>query len=99
MAGTPPALPACAPSCSKGVLPAYSAVERAIMSQIRVECYAGYRGEQEPRVLVIDGRRLSVEAITFRSIEPTGRRFRVRCEDGRQYDLFHEEATGDWRRA
>ncbi len=67
------------------------------MSQIQVECYAGYRGEQEPRALVIEGRRLAVEEIVSRSIEPAGRRFGVRCTDGRRYQLFHEEATGVWR--
>jgi len=66
------------------------------MAEIEVECYAGYRGDEEPRSLVIDGRRLLVQEIVRRWRDVNGRRFRVRCKDGREYDLSHDESTGLW---
>jgi hypothetical protein len=46
---------------------------------IRVECYAGYRGEQEPIAFWLGDRRLAVQAIVDRWFAPTRRWFRVGC--------------------
>lgn len=66
------------------------------MSEVEVECYAGYRGDEEPRTLIIEGRRLMVQQILRRWRGTAGRYFRVRASDGREYELLHEEATGLW---
>ncbi|HXK60470.1 MAG TPA: hypothetical protein PLP42_11315 [Acidobacteriota bacterium] len=66
------------------------------MTDIQVECYAGYRGDEEPRVLVRDGHRLPVLVILRRWRDTNGRGFRVRCVDGCEYEIFYDEAAGSW---
>src|SRR3970282_2185388 len=38
--------------------------------KIRVECYAGYRGEEEPRAFTLGERRMEVRAILDRWLAP-----------------------------
>ena len=64
--------------------------------EIRVECYAGHRGEEEPRAFTIGGRRVEVIEIMDRWLSPDHRYFKVRGSDGSLYLLRHDEATGDW---
>lgn len=66
---------------------------------IRVECYAGYRGEQEPIAFWLGGRRLEARAIVDRWAGPGQRWFRVDAGDGHLYVLRHDEATGEWELA
>lgn len=66
------------------------------MNDFEVECYSGCRGEEEPRAIVREGRRLRVEQIEARWIGVAGRYFRVRCSDGRVYDLLYQESEGRW---
>jgi hypothetical protein len=61
-----------------------------------VECYAGYRAEQEPRAFVLHGRRLRVLGIAEQWVEPGTRCFRVRAEDGHQYLLRYEAHRDAW---
>ena len=63
---------------------------------IRVECYAGYRGEQEPIAFWLGTRRLAVHAVTDRWFAPSQRWFRVDADDGDMYVLRHDEESGDW---
>jgi hypothetical protein len=63
---------------------------------IRVECYAGYRGEQEPMAFRLGERRLAVRAIVDRWYAPRQRWFRVEADDGDVYVLRHDEASGEW---
>lgn len=62
----------------------------------RVECYAGYRGEQEPTAFWLGGRRVAVRAIVDRWFAPTQRWFKVDAEDGDVYVLRHDEGTHEW---
>lgn len=62
---------------------------------IRVECYAGYRGEQEPLAFWLGMRRLAVRGIVDRWFAPTQGWFQVEADDGQMYVLRHDEATGD----
>ena len=64
-----------------------------------VECYAGYRGEQEPRAFVLGERRLEVTEIVDRWLEPGRRWFKCLASDGNTYILRHDEASGDWELA
>jgi hypothetical protein len=64
--------------------------------QIRVECYAGYRGDQEPVVFWLGARRREVRAIVDRWFAPTQRWFKVDAEDGQLYVLRHDETRDEW---
>jgi hypothetical protein len=64
--------------------------------RIRVECYAGYRGEQEPRAFVVGDRRLDVVAIRDRWLSLEHRYFKVAASDGDTYVLRHDERSGEW---
>jgi hypothetical protein len=63
---------------------------------IHVECYAGYRGEQEPVALRFGERRLAVRAVVDRWYSPSQRWFKVEAEDGDTYILRHDEPCGPW---
>ena len=63
---------------------------------LRVECYAGYRGEQEPVAFWFGARRLAVRAITDRWFAPTQRWYKVDACDDQTYVLRYEEATAQW---
>lgn len=63
---------------------------------IQVECYAGYRGAQEPRAFTLDGRRLEVREIQDRWTGPDYRYFKVAADDGDMYVLRHDERIGEW---
>jgi hypothetical protein len=64
--------------------------------QIRVQCYAGHRGEEEPRALDLGDRRLDVMEIIDRWLAPEHRYFKVQADDGGVYILRHDEAAGEW---
>jgi hypothetical protein len=64
--------------------------------EIRVECYAGYRGEQEPRAFWLGERRVAVLEILDRWLAPDHRYFRVRADDGYVYVLRSDEITNQW---
>jgi hypothetical protein len=63
---------------------------------IRVECYAGYRGDQEPLAFWCGDRRLEVRVIVDCWYAPSGRWFKVHADDANVYVLRHDEASGDW---
>ena len=67
--------------------------------KLRVECYAGCPGEQEPLALWLGERRLNVRAIVDRWFAPTQRWFKVDADDGHTYVLRHDESTGRWELA
>ena len=66
---------------------------------IRVECHAGYRGEEEPRAFTLGETRFAVLEIADRWVEPAHRYFKVRVEDGRRFILRHDVASGAWELA
>ncbi len=61
-----------------------------------VECYAGYRGEEEPRRFVYAGRNLEIVEILDRWLDPNHRYFKVRADDGDVYILRHDVNSGGW---
>jgi hypothetical protein len=67
--------------------------------KIRVECYAGYRGEEEPRGFTLGERRFAVVEILDRWLDPAHRYFKVRVDDDRRFILRHDSASGDWELA
>ena len=66
---------------------------------IRVECYAGYRGEQEPRAFWLGEQRLEVREVVDRWFAPAQRWFRVDADDGDMYILRHDQSSGEWELA
>ncbi len=66
------------------------------MTDIRVECYAGYRAEEEPRRFFIGDRGVCVREIVDRWLDPEHRYFKVRGDDGGLYILRHDEPGDRW---
>jgi hypothetical protein len=63
---------------------------------IGVECYAGYRGEQTPRVLVLGDRRVQVVDVVDQWLAPDHRYFKVKGEDGDTYLVRHDAIADVW---
>ena len=63
---------------------------------VRVECYAGHRGEQEPRCFWLDERTVLVEEILDRWLAPEHRYFKLRGDDGATYILRHATRSDRW---
>ena len=65
------------------------------MDRLKVTSYSGYRGEQEPRALSLEGECLEVAEILRRWTSPDGRYFEVRTSDGRVI-LLRSDADQGW---
>jgi hypothetical protein len=63
---------------------------------LRVESYAGYKGEQEPRALVVDGERRRVLSVADRWLGPDGAYFEVRADDGHTYLIRFDRRSDEW---
>jgi len=63
---------------------------------VEVECYAGYRGEEEPRRFRPGERSVEVEEMLDRWHGPDYRYFKLRGDDGAIYILRHDESAGCW---
>lgn len=62
-----------------------------------VECHSGYTYAERPIALRWEGERLPIAAIEGAWRVPGGRRFRVRTDDGRHFELFYGELYDEWR--
>jgi hypothetical protein len=63
---------------------------------LRVECYAGYRGEETPRRLLVGDRLVEVAEVLERRITPERRVFTLRGSDGRVYVVGQDVVTLAW---
>ncbi len=63
---------------------------------IAVECYAGHRGEQTPRTLVLGDRRIEVSAVLDQWLAPDHRYFKLQGSDGDIYLVRHDVTSGLW---
>jgi hypothetical protein len=63
---------------------------------LRVECYAGHRGEETPRRFELGERGIEVVDILDRWLAPDHRYFKVRGSDGDVYILRHEPEANRW---
>ena len=63
---------------------------------LKVECYAGYRGEETPRRFYLGARLIEVATVVDRWLAPDHRYFKVADADGNRYILRHETATQRW---
>lgn len=66
-------------------------------AQALVECHSGYTYADRPTALQWLGERLLVAEIEARWRLPGGRRFHVRTEDDRRFELFYRERPDEWR--
>ncbi len=64
--------------------------------EIRVECYAGHRGEETPRRFYLANRCIEVSEVLDRWLDPRHRYFKVRDDDGSRYILRHDAVAGVW---
>ncbi len=63
---------------------------------VRVECYAGHRGEETPRAFSLDARRVVLVDVLDRWLAPDHRYFKVLGDDGDVYILRHDTRSGRW---
>jgi hypothetical protein len=63
---------------------------------IDVESYAGHRGEQTPRVLILGERRVGVLQVLDQWLAPDHRYFKLRGDDGDVYLVRHDVAAHTW---
>ena len=64
---------------------------------VEVECYAGHRGEQTPRTLILrDRRRIAVVEVVDAWLAPDYRYFKLRGDDGNTYLVRNDERSSTW---
>ena len=63
---------------------------------IKVDCYAGYRGEQEPRTLEMGGNTVAVQSILDRWFSPDHRYFKITDKDACIYIIRHDVIAQFW---
>jgi hypothetical protein len=68
--------------------------EQRLLS-LNIECYAGHRGEQTPRTLILGDRRIAV-AVVDAWLAPDYRYFKLKGEDGDTYLVRHDERSSTW---
>ncbi len=66
------------------------------MSEIRVQCHAGYRADERPLRFTLRGREFQVDEVDDRWYSPAASYFRVRADDGNFYVLRHDEVQDSW---
>ncbi len=64
--------------------------------RIRVECYAGYRGEETPRCFWLGAKKIEVQDVLDRWMAPDHRYFKVLGHDTAVYILRHDAISWDW---
>ena len=64
--------------------------------RIRVECYAGYRGEETPRCFWLGAKKIEVQDVLDRWMAPDHRYFKVKDAAGERYILRHDTAADRW---
>src|SRR5262245_16137760 len=64
--------------------------------RVDVECYAGHRGEQTPRMLILGDRRIVVAEVVDAWLAPDYRYFKLRGSDGDTYLVRHDERSNAW---
>ena len=63
---------------------------------IRVECYAGYKGEETPRRFWLGDRKIEVLEVMDRWISPEHRYFKISGNDNAIYILRHDNQSYQW---
>ena len=66
------------------------------MPPIQVQCYAGYKSDEKPISLVLDGKKLTIERIIDQWRSPDYEYFKVLADDGKGYLLRNDARKGEW---
>jgi hypothetical protein len=66
------------------------------LQDIRVDCHAGYRGEETPRRFFLGSREVDVVEVLDRWLSPDHRYFKVLGGDGDVYILRHDMLADRW---
>ena len=69
---------------------------RRVAAHRGVECYAGHRGEQTPRTLILGDRRVAVAEVLAAWLAPDYRYFKLKGADGKTYLVRHDERADIW---
>lgn len=64
---------------------------------VRVECYAGHRGEETPRRFWLGGRSVELVEIQDAWLVPDHRYFKMRGAEGATYFLRYDQPSGPWQ--
>jgi len=64
--------------------------------EVKVVCYAGYRGEETPRRLEFEKHRVEVIEVIDRWLSPDHRYFKVRGDDRAIYIIRHDSLKWIW---
>ena len=74
--------------------PSHLSEERLL--SVGIECYAGHRGEQTPRTLILGDRRIAVAEVLDAWLAPDYRYFKLKGADGDTYLVRHDERSNTW---
>ena len=66
------------------------------LMQITVECYAGYRGEETPRIISFRSRKVAVKKVLDRWLDPDHRYFKILGDDQGIYIIRHNMDNWVW---
>jgi hypothetical protein len=74
------------------------AKNRELMSEkiVRVECYAGYKADERPGRMLLDGQMVEIAVIEDRWYSPGSTYFRILLRNGERYVLRRQEARDVW---
>ena len=64
---------------------------------LKVDCYAGYRGEETPRRIWLGERKVDVVRVIDRWLAPDHRYFKVIGDDQAQYIIRHDLQKWTWQ--
>jgi len=70
--------------------------------RIKVIAYSGYRGEETPRTILLNGKRIEVVEILRQWVEEktdnrkTRRFYQVKGSDGDLYTIYYDEKSMEW---
>jgi hypothetical protein len=67
-----------------------------LMAPDKVECLSGQTYADRPTAIIWEGRRIGIKSIEARWRTPGGRRFLIKTEDDKVYELNYQEAKDEW---
>lgn len=63
---------------------------------MKVECYAGYKGDQYPKRFTLGEQALDITDVEDQWYSPSSQYFRVLASDGNIYVLRHDQEKDVW---
>jgi hypothetical protein len=64
---------------------------------IKVDCYAGYRGEETPRMIRMGQRIIRVVEVIDSWLSPNHRYFKIKGDDEALYIIRHDPHNSHWQ--